>query len=276
MAEILYENSSLNKNRYTGGGRFQIVPMKSLQMVNDNYAGKVGFTYLTLVSERDNIAYVLPLPDNHLTYGATWVWAGQNISPLMSDVVNSERPREYFKDQLDRIGITGWEAIKSMFYGLGDKEVGTKIKQMNEGRIPNPNAQLLFSGPALETFEYEFTFIPFDKKIASNIKSGINQLFSHATPKLESDPNSGETPMYMGVPAYWNLSIHGPNNANKLLTRKMFAINSLRVNTSSNSFHSDGAPVEIKLSISCTEVAPVVRTDRQSIDITKQFGLKVL
>ena len=88
------------------------------------------------------------------------VEAGKQLRDSSGDAFNS---------LLGKGGITG-DDVAAFFAG---EAVGKNVFTRTTGKIMNPNLELLFSGPALRTFNYNYQFTPREDREAKEIRSII-------------------------------------------------------------------------------------------------------
>ncbi len=57
------------------------------------------------------------------------------------------------------------------------------------------------------------------------------------------------------------------------MTRSIFAITSMNLNMSTQSFHIDGTPIEFNLSMSCSETVIIDRQAREAFNMNPNLGI---
>ena len=135
---------------------------------------------------------ILPMQPNFSESNAV-SWGGDNLNPLqmvlgraamgaiegISEITNPTRAGELFKDTFDNLGTD----IQAMFndeisqagliaYFAG-QAVGANILGRTAGVTLNPNLELLFKGPNLRTFNFNFRFTPRSEKESKEVKEII-------------------------------------------------------------------------------------------------------
>ena len=90
----------------------------------------------------------------------------------------------------------GSSAIEALMSAEGGYELGNKIF----GRAVNPYMEVLFSGPELRTFTYNFTFAPKSEEEQDEVKKIIHLFRFHQAPELRVDHN-----MFMGLPSEFDI-----------------------------------------------------------------------
>ena len=101
--------------------------------------------------------------------GSTIKGAGESAGAMISGFVGGS------KDALQTIfdkagGGVGKDEVAAYFAG---QAVGKNVFTRTTGKIMNPNLELLFSGPALRTFNYNYQFTPREDREAKEIRSII-------------------------------------------------------------------------------------------------------
>ena len=116
-------------------------------------------------------------------------WGGETLNALdaaMANIAGStiKGAGESNTEAARQAGMSMKDAAKTVFGegGVGSKEVaayfaqqatGKNVFTRTTGKVMNPNLELLFSGPALRTFNYNYQFTPREKREAREIRSII-------------------------------------------------------------------------------------------------------
>ena len=116
-------------------------------------------------------------------------WGGETLNAIEAAAANIsgstiEGASKGNKELLAGLIGGSKDAIKTVFGegGVGSKEVaayfagqavGKNVFTRTTGKIMNPNLELLFSGPALRTFNYNYQFTPREDREAKEIRSII-------------------------------------------------------------------------------------------------------
>lgn len=249
----------------TSTGKHAITPPNSLRMVSETHASKTGYTLITEHPySGTQKTYALPLANEVLNYSQAWTWEGHNIPPWLA-VIASRPDVLSAKESLAAMGGQVKRMIDE-FTTIANEREAQYVLQRKHGTIKNPNQQILFSGPQLSSFELSFTFIPHDRDTARNIKNGISQIYSGATPNV-AVPND----TYMQLPSFFTAQMYRNvgNNAIALMTRSIFAITNMNLSMSNTSFHDDGTPIQIDVTMSCKEAVIVDKNKRRQFSDTR-------
>ncbi len=111
--------------------------------------------------------------------GSTIEGAGKSSREMLAGLVGSSK--EGLQKIFDKAGggVTGKE-VAAYFAG---QAVGKNVLTRTTGKIMNPNLELLFSGPALRTFSYNYKFTPREEKEAREVRNIIKFFKKQMSPK---------------------------------------------------------------------------------------------
>jgi hypothetical protein len=143
---------------------------------------------------------------------------------------------------------------------VGKKLVGSanNFLALTQGKIFNPNVELLYQGPQLRSFVFEFTFVPRSSGEASNVNDIIKEFKTWSAPK--------EDGFYLKVPHVWHIRYggRGGNFMNKFKPCAMTSFE-LQDNGSSDSHYTfvDGVPVSTSIRMTFSEVDIITRKDHE-------------
>ena len=153
----------------------------------------------------------------------------------------------------------GSSAIEALMSAEGGYELGNKIF----GRAVNPYMEVLFSGPELRTFTYNFTFAPVSQEEQDEVKKIIHLFRFHQAPELRVDHN-----MFMGLPSEFDIHYmyqheDGRKSSendyyNKIATCVLQSVN-VDYTPGSVKSHANGAPVLIKMSLTFLETEMITK-----------------
>ena len=111
--------------------------------------------------------------------GSTIEGAGKSSREMMAGLVGSSK--EGLKTIFDKAGGgVGGKEVAAYFAG---QAVGKNVLTRTTGKIMNPNLELLFSGPALRTFSYNYKFTPREEKEAREVRNIIKFFKKQMSPK---------------------------------------------------------------------------------------------
>ena len=140
-----------------------------------------------------------------------------------------------------------------------------------DGKVINPNMELLFNGPKLRTFGFQFDFAPRSSKEAKIVRDIIKVL------KARSSPSLGSARLFLESPKVFELEYiyngDGSDEASKsthpyLNKIKPCALTQIDVNYTPNNkymtYAEDGSMVATSLTMSFTEIEPIYANDYSS------------
>ena len=131
------------------------------------------------------------------------------------------------------------------------------------GRVLNPNAEMLFQGPVIRDFSFEFQMIARSKKEGEEIRKIIRFFKLGMAPKFENIA-------FLQNPDVFKLEYR--NNNGPLDTVNRFnpgglALTTLKTDYAPNGYwaaYDDSQPVALKLALSFTELRPIYQGDQDS------------
>ena len=174
--------------------------------------------------------------------------AGRSVNNMVAQLTGSSLVKDYFAK----------EAINS----IGGNISLDQILARGSGQIINPNMELLFSGPTLRDFSYQFKFTPRFEKEAQTVRTIIKAFKRNMAPK----GSAGGT--FLKSPNIFEIQYVG--KASDYLNRiKLCALKNIAMNyTADGNFttYSDGAPISMNMTLSFTELTPVFNEDYESYD----------
>lgn len=158
------------------------------------------------------------------------------------------------------------EISKFVTRGLASKAVGiarinitpAQILARSTGQIMNPNMELLFNGPSLRTFRFQFKFVPRGPKEAREVESIIRTFKYHMAPKVD-----GQT--FLKTPDIFELRYRQGGQPHSFLHKfKQCFLSSVNVNyTGEGNYttYEDGTPVSMIMDLTFQELEPIYNTD---------------
>jgi hypothetical protein len=135
----------------------------------------------------------------------------------------------------------------------------TKLALATQGLALNPQDQVLFNGIDFRTYQMAFTFTPYSREEAREVRNIIKLFRQYAAPRLQK----GTGGMFFIPPGTFDLKFLFNGQENRNITKVgESVITSIDVNYAPNgwSAHSDGAPVQTTLTMSFKEIQLVDRT----------------
>ena len=141
------------------------------------------------------------------------------------------------------------------------------------GIVPNSNMELLFQGPTLRSFGFNWRMSPRSKEEARNVKRIIRMFKQGSAPrKLNSQSGAGAASLFLGTPNVFKLSYKTGNKEISGLNKfKICALVNMSVVYAPDgqwAAYAEGQPVSVQMSLNFQEIEPVYESDYQN----KIFG----
>lgn len=166
---------------------------------------------------------------------------------------------------------------------IGANVTGEQLLSRSTGQILNPNMELLFSGPTLRQFQFQFKFTPRDDNEAYQVKSIIRSFKTNMAPKIEGEEsNSGGGKSFSGqaflkTPNIFELHYRKGNKDHPFLNRfKQCALKDMSVNYTGEGVYasySDGTPVSMVMSLTFQELVPIYASDYGDVEKSSSSDL---
>ena len=208
--------------------------------------------------------------------------AGAAVGGVM-DIMQSPEGAESFRDGLTRLGQTGQSTLDNLKNAAGgvegirgfatrflaSKAVGlagvnitpNQILARSEGQIMNPNMELLFNGPGLRSFRFQFKLTPRGETEADEIKKIIRTFKEHMAPKVS---NAGT---FLKTPDVFELRYRKGADPHPFLHRfKQCFLKEINVNYTGEGTYAtydEGTPVSMIMDLSFQEIEPIYDIDYQ-------------
>lgn len=188
-----------------------------------------------------------------------------DLSSAESGAAAGKAAADRFKAMFNKSKATGGGAVRQLGVTAAAGVAGTSPNQLlalSRGEIYNPNVELLYKGPKIRGFAFNYTFVPKSAQEARAVNSIIKEFKTYAAP---ADTGAG----MFEIPHVWQvtyMSGGGPNaNMNSF---KRAALTNVAVQANSgmsmHMSHEDGQPIVYTMSLNFTEVDLVLRGDHTS------------
>ena len=140
----------------------------------------------------------------------------------------------------------------------GNLTLGQLMARSN-GQIINPNMELLFNGPALREFRFQFKFTPRFKEEGEEVRKIIRTFKKHSAPK-------GSGTNFLKTPDIFQIRYLGEGGtAHPFLNRfKLCALTNMSVNYTGDgtyATYNNGTPVSMTMDLNFKELTPVYDED---------------
>ncbi len=215
---------------------------------------------------------------NEILRGTT----GRSLSGLKeSEIQNNEKIRRARAGGESVAGniIVGGQAISaqsiSKLTGLLGANFDTDtFLARTGGRVLNPNAEMLFQGPVIRDFSFEFQMIARSRKEGEEIRKIIRFLKLGMAPKFQNIA-------FLANPDVFQLEYkNGPGKNDILKTVNRFnpgglALTALKTDYAPNGYwaaYTDSQPVALKLALSFTELRPIYEGDQAIPELEGTVG----
>ena len=185
--------------------------------------------------------------------------------------MNSEDPGEFFQ-QLGKASTKALETAaknpeavqmklaSAALETLGGNIDTNQLLARTQGAIINPNMEMLFSGPAIRSFKFQFKFTPRFEREAREVKRIITFFKLNMAPKGGSLA-SGNT--MLKNPNIFRLAYKG-RCTNYLHKFKLCALTDMGVNYTGEgnwATYADGAPISLTMDLNFSELTPIYSED---------------
>jgi hypothetical protein len=223
-------------------------------------------SYAHIVGGRTN--WILPIPSN-LSYDSDYQWSEEDLGhqgEFTSNMLSS-----IFEDSSNG-GLSATSKFfnmgKELFRSLGNKAIGeTAVKEVlkSAGKSYNPNKQLYFNEVTMREFSVTFSLAPMSMNDANNIRTAFRSLVYSAAPDVASDS------FFFTYPSMFNFMVY--TNGTKLLERNNLAITAVNLDLASDgnlTWHQDGFPTALQLSVSFKESTIPTRANLRNITLFGQ------
>jgi len=140
-----------------------------------------------------------------------------------------------------------------------------QIQARTDGTIFNPNMELLFNGPTLRSFKFQFKMTPRNDNEMKEIKSIIRSFKKNMSPKtLPTKENTAGT-LYLKTPSIFELTyMQGSKKHDFLHNFKQCFLENMSVNYTGEGTYAtydDGTPISMIMDLQFKEVEPVYDSD---------------
>ena len=157
----------------------------------------------------------------------------------------------------------GLKQVLSGYFAGQAAGVGQQVMQRGQGQVLNPNMELLFNGPSVRQFSFNFLLAPRSKTEQDQVVN-IIRFFKQGMSPIKSESN-----LFLKSPNTFRLRyIHrqsGADSEHKFLTKfKECALTSTGVNYTPNNNYAtfpNGGMVAYQLTLSFQELEPIFNND---------------
>lgn len=216
---------------------------------------------------------LLPIPSqindtNNTNYGEKGLnFMEQAAATTVSNMLGSQDPSEgmteLFKGLQNQDINNLRTAIKSYTASQALKALGVNLSindilARSSGSILNPNMELLFTGPTLRQFKFQFKFTPRSWEEGQRVKKIIRVFKKCMSPR-------GVTGDFLKTPHIFKLQYMKGGSQHPFLNKlKHCALTSMNVNYTGDGTYAtywDGTPISLTMDLSFQELTPIYNED---------------
>ena len=242
---------------------------------------KESFTFSERDTDRKSIgSVILPIPGG-IQDGQSCQWGGSTMTPL--DMAKADIALAGVTKGIgDAVGTAG-DAAEKLAAGFGGNKKGIaaviagmaagagNLLTRTTGAITNPNMELLFGGPDLRTFSFQFTLAPRSKPEAMEVIK-IIRFFKQGMAPIRT-----KSMLFLKSPHTFKLSYKGSDGKDhKYLNKfKECALGSFGVNYTPNgnySTYEGGVMTAYQVTMTFRELNPIYNDDYGSDPFPEEIG----
>ena len=242
---------------------------------------KESFTFSERDTDRKSIgSVILPIPGG-IQDGQSCQWGGSTMTPL--DMAKADIALAAVTEGLGAGVEAAGQAARKISAGFGDNKKGIaaviagmaagagNLLTRTTGAITNPNMELLFGGPELRTFSFQFTLAPRSKPEAMEVIK-IIRFFKQGMAPIRT-----KSMLFLKSPHTFKLSYKGSDGEDhKYLNKfKECALGSFGVNYTPNgnySTYEGGVMTAYQVTMTFRELNPIYNDDYGSDKFPEEIG----
>lgn len=172
-------------------------------------------------------------------------------------------------------GIGNWDTVKNRMrkdfiaraIGLFDSNINPEdMLARANGEVLNPHMELLFSGPTIRNFRFQFKFTPRNELEAKQVKLIIRAFKQNMAPKIRGAQGSvGSGTWYLKTPNIFKIQYKSGNRNHPFLNKfKQCFLTNVDTSYTADGVYStydDGTPTSMMLNLSFKETEPIYDLD---------------
>ena len=140
-----------------------------------------------------------------------------------------------------------------------------QLQARQDGKIFNPNMELLFNGPTLRSFRFSFKMTPRSKDEAVEVRDIINTFKRSMAPKTVTSGSGRSQNLYLKTPDIFELKyMQGSGEHSFLHQFKQCFLENMSVNYTAEGTYAtyeDGTPISLVMNLSFKELEPIYDID---------------
>ena len=166
------------------------------------------------------------------------------------------------------MGQVGFQFATELVSGLAGVEPN-QLMSISKGQINNPNVEMMYDGPKLRAFSFNFIFLPYNTSDTSSVNNIIKEFKLYSTPNLD-----GADKRMLGVPHLWNINYQGKAAPYMNKFKPCVLTNFVVQENGGDPYHStfyDGAPTSTSIQLRFEETQIITREDHEESDGLRGF-----
>ena len=188
------------------------------------------------------------------------VGAGFNLEEIKKGITSFAQgvPLPTAGDLKGAAGVGGALGGSALLKTLGITVEPDALLARATGNIINPNAELLFQGPVLRDFGFQYLMVARSEEEGDQIRRIIRWFKQGAAPKYRNQA-------LLGTPDIFSLEYKTPGNPGIMNKFNDLALRTITVDYAPDGFWSayeDSQPVAVRMSLQFTELRPVYNDDQ--------------
>ena len=158
---------------------------------------------------------------------------------------------------------------------FGGNVTVNQLMARQSGEIINPNMELLFDGPTIRAFKFQFKMTPRNRNEAEQIRLIIRAFKRNMAPKAKGGTEK-ENAWFLKTPNVFELRYRTGNKDHKYLHKfKQCLLTDIAVNYTGDGVYStyeDGSPVSYLMDLSFKELEPIYDIDYDAVNDHDSVG----
>ena len=190
---------------------------------------------------------------------------GKNAGEIVTNVTNAagNALNSIIESGANLENIKGFatRALASKALGVLNANISpNQILARSEGRILNPNMELLFNGPTLRSFRFSFKMTSRNREESIQIRNIIRCFKKNMVPRVSTDRD-----LFLSTPNVFELTYRQGSREHSFLHKfKQCFLEDISVNYTgegSYSTYGDGTPVSMIMDLTFKEIQPIYSSD---------------
>jgi len=177
---------------------------------------------------------------------------------------------------LDTVKDVALNKLTASALGIfGGNVTVNQLMARQTGEIINPNMELLFDGPTIRAFKFQFKMTPRNRNEAEQIRLIIRAFKRNMAPKAKGGTEK-ESAWFLKTPNVFELRYRTGNKDHKYLHKfKQCLLTDIAVNYTGDGVYStyeDGSPVSYLMDLSFKELEPIYDIDYDAVNDHDSVG----